>query len=148
MRVLLSLLVLFYLFMASGRCCSFKWSLNLPDNIRSRSTTLPDKEKGPSPPYKRTQHCWPATPNIVGCYVLRPFTHPVACCCVLLRVVAQSLKPGKLLSQQLPTFLLFLDRRNVVQKCWIHCWGHVRAKMAAEFKFTKSHGLYPSDDAL
>ena len=69
--------------MASGRCCSFKWILNLPDNIRSRSTTLADKEKGPSPPYKRTQHCWPATPNIVGCYVLRPFAHPVACCCVL-----------------------------------------------------------------
>ena len=22
--------------------------------------------------------------NIVGCYMLRPFTHPVACCCVWL----------------------------------------------------------------
>ena len=22
---------------------------------------------------KRTQHCWPTTPNIVGCYLLRPF---------------------------------------------------------------------------
>ena len=22
---------------------------------------------------KRTQHCWPITPNIVGCYMLRPF---------------------------------------------------------------------------
>ena len=41
--------------------------------------------------------------NIVGqqlqtlldqkCYILRPFAHPVACCCVLLGVVAQSLKP-------------------------------------------------------
>ena len=104
MLVLLSLLVLSYLFMASGRCCSFKWTLNLPDNIRSRSTTLPDKEKGPSPPHKRTQHCWPTTPNIVGCYMLRPFAHHVPCCCVLLGVVvAQSLKPVKLLSQQLPT---------------------------------------------
>ena len=59
---------------------------------------------------KRTQHCWPTTSNIVGCYMLRPFAHPVACCCVLLRVVAQSLKPVKLLStckgtQQLPTML-------------------------------------------
>ena len=25
--------------------------------------------------------------NIVGCYMLRPFAHPVACCCVLLRKV-------------------------------------------------------------
>ena len=27
------------------------------------------------------------------CYILRPFAHPVECCCVLLGVVAQSLKP-------------------------------------------------------
>ena len=32
-------------------------------------------------PCKRTQHCWPTTPNIVGCYMLRSFAHPVACCC-------------------------------------------------------------------
>ena len=38
---------------------------------------------------KRTQYCWPTTPNIVGCYVLRPFAHPavVACCWELLRKV-------------------------------------------------------------
>ena len=35
------------------------------------------------------------------------------CCWMLLRVVAQSLKPVKLFSQQLPTFLLFRDRRSV-----------------------------------
>ena len=37
----------------------------------------------------------------------------VTCCVrlhILLHVVAQSLKPVKLLSQQLPTFLLFCDR--------------------------------------
>ena len=33
------------------------------------------------------------TPSIVGCYILRPFAQPVACCCVLLGVVAQSLEP-------------------------------------------------------
>ena len=22
-----------------------------------------------------------ATPNIIGCYMLHPFGHPVACCC-------------------------------------------------------------------
>ena len=26
-------------------------------------------------------HCCPTTPNIVRCYLLRPFAHPVACCC-------------------------------------------------------------------
>ena len=33
---------------------------------------------------KRTQHCLPTTPNIVGCYTCmsRPFAYPVACCCV------------------------------------------------------------------
>ena len=34
--------------------------------------------------------------NIVGCYMLLPFAHPVAFCWMLLRVVAQSLKPVKL----------------------------------------------------
>ena len=33
------------------------------------------------------------TPSVVGCYILRPFAQPVACCCVLLGVVAQSLEP-------------------------------------------------------
>ena len=60
--------------------------------------------------FKRTQHCWSTPPDFVGCYLLRPFTHPVACCCELLGVVAQSLKPVKLLAmsqrtQQLPTLL-------------------------------------------
>ena len=56
-------------------------------------------------PCKRKQHCRPKPPSIVGCYMLRPFAHPVACvacCCMLLGVVAQSVKPVKLLSQQLP----------------------------------------------
>ena len=51
---------------------------------------------------KRTQPCWPKTPNIQnidGCYILRPFAHPVACC-MLLWVVAQSLKPVKRLYGQ------------------------------------------------
>ena len=43
------------------------------------------------------------------------FAHPVACCSVLLGVVAQSLKPVRVLStskrtQQLPTML--------AQRCW------------------------------
>ena len=70
--------------------------------------------------------------NIVGYYMLRPFAHPAAYCCVLLGVVEQSLKTAKLQTQRLPTFLLFRDRRSVAQQCWIclhssfqHCWGHV-----------------------
>ena len=38
---------------------------------------------------------------------------PFPCCWMLLRVVAQSLRPVKLFSQQLATFLLFRDRRSV-----------------------------------
>ena len=45
-------------------------------------------DESPTAPCKRTQHCWPTTPNIVGCYMLRPIAHPVACCWMLLRVVA------------------------------------------------------------
>jgi len=33
------------------------------------------------------QHCWPTAPSVVGCYMLRLFAHPAACCCMLLRVV-------------------------------------------------------------
>ena len=42
---------------------------------------------------------------------MRPFARAVACCSVLFMfgVVAQSLKPVKLTSQQLPTFLLSFD---------------------------------------
>ena len=53
----------------------------------------------PQAPGKRLQHCWPTTPNIVRCYVLRPFARPVACCCVLLGVVAQRLKLVKRLAK-------------------------------------------------
>ena len=47
---------------------------------------------------KPTQHCWSTTPQIVGCYMLRPFALSFACCWMLLRVVAQGLKPVKLLA--------------------------------------------------
>ena len=96
-------------------------------------------------------YCWPTTPNIVGCYMLRPFAHPVACCWMLLCVVAQSLKPVKLFSQQLPTFLLFRDRRSVAQQCWIRLDSSsniVGATHAHYAWFTKTYGLYPSHDAL
>ena len=60
---------------------------------------------GAKAPCKRTQHCW----MLHVASVCSP-------CCMLLRVLAQSLKPVKLFSQQLPTFLLFRDRRSVEQQ--------------------------------
>ena len=89
--------------------------------------------------------------NIVGCYMLRPFAHPVACCWMLLRIVAQSLKPVKLFSQQLSTFLLFRDRRSVAQQCWIrlHSSSNIVGATHAHYAWiTKTYGLYSSHDAL
>ena len=45
-------------------------------------------------PCKRTQHCWPTTPNIVGCYMLRPFAHLVACFWELLHPLAHHCQLG------------------------------------------------------
>ena len=93
----------------------------------------------------------PCKRNIVGCHMLRPFAHPVACCWMLLRVVAQSLKPVKLFRQQLSTFLLFGDCRSVTQQCWIrlHSSSNIVGATHAHYEwFTKTYGLYPSHDAL
>ena len=83
--------------------------------------------------------------------MLRPFAHPVACCWMLLHVVAQSLKPVKLFSQQLPTFPLFPDRRSVAQQGWIrlHSSSNVVGTAHAHYAwFTKTYEFYPSHDAL
>ena len=84
--------------------------------------------------------------------MLRPFAHPVTCCWMLLRVVGQSLKPVKLFSQQLLTFLLFLDRWSVAQQCWIrlHSSSNIVGAAHAHYAwFIKTcDGLYPSHDAL
>ena len=75
-------------------------------------------------------------------------------CCMLLdvfRVVAQCLKPVKLFSQQLATFLLFRDRRSVAQQCWIrlHSSSNIVGATHAHYAwFTKTYGLYPSHGAL
>ena len=96
-------------------------------------------------------------PNIVGQQLLTLLD--VTCCVrlhtllhvvTLLRVVAQSLKPVKLFSQQLP-FLLLRDRRSIAQQCWIRLHSSsniVGAKHAYYAWFTKTYGLYPSHDAL
>ena len=90
--------------------------------------------------------------NIVGQQL--PTLLDVTCCVrlhTLLDVVAQSLKPVKLFSQQLPTFLLFRDRRSVAQQCWIRLYSSsniVGATHAHCAWLTKTYGLYPSHDAL
>ena len=66
-------------------------------------------------PCKRTQHCWMS-------YVKSGCTP----CCMVMQVVGSccaKVETGQTLSQQLPTFLLFLGRRSVAQ----HCWGHAGA---------------------
>ena len=73
------------------------------------------------------------------------------CCWMLWRVVAQSLKPVKLFSQQLPTFLLFRDRRSVAQQCWIrlHSSSNIVGATHAHYAWiTKTYKLYSSHDAL
>ena len=83
--------------------------------------------------------------------MLRPFVHPVACCWMLLRVVAQSLKQIKLFSRQFPTFLLSRDHRSVAQQCWIRLHSSsntVGATLAHYTWVKKTCGLYPSHDAL
>ena len=87
-----------------------------------------------------SQHCW----VLHVASVCTP-------CCMLLRVVAQSLRPVKLFSQQLPTFLLFRDRRSVAQQCWIRLQSSsniVGATHAYYAWITKTHGLYSSHNAL
>ena len=70
---------------------------------------------------------------------------------MLFLVVAQSLKPVKLLSQQLPTFLLFRDRRSVAQQCWIRLYSspNLVGETHAHYTWSQtSYGLYPSYFAL
>ena len=90
-----------------------------------------------------SQHCW----MLHVASVCTP-------CCMLLEVVvvvAQSLKPVKLFIQQLPTFLLFRDRRSVAQQCWIrlHSSSNIVGATYARYTWiTKTYRLYSSHDAL
>ena len=83
---------------------------------------------------KCMQPCWPTTPNIIECYMFCLFAHFVECCCMFLGVVAQKLKPVKILSQHLLTFLLFCDCCSKHSTTMLdpfaqllqHCWCHAR----------------------
>ena len=86
-------------------------------------------------PCKRTQHCWPTFPNIVKCHILCLFTHPVACCCMSLGVVVQSLKlawSNVWADNSQPLFCSVITKaqhNNVVSICtaFQHCVGHTCA---------------------
>ena len=61
--------------------------------------------------------------------MLGMFAHPLECCCMMLGAVAQSFKLVKLLSQYLPTFLLFHDHKkhstttlNPFVQLFPYCW--------------------------
>ena len=89
----------------------------------------------------------PTLLNVTCCIRLHTLLHVVGCCSVLLKKV----KPVKLFSQQLPTFLLFRDRRSVAQQCWIrlHSSANIVGATHAHYAwFTKTYGLYSSHDAL
>ena len=80
--------------------------------------------------------------------MLRPFANPVACCRMLLRKLWNQ---SNIFSQQLSTFLLFLDRRSVAQQCSIRLHGssNIVGTTHAHYAWiTKTYGLYPSHDAL
>ena len=102
-----------------GQISQFCWqtlSLKEESSVSTRLNQYLTKcSKGPC---KRTQNCWMlhvASVCTPCCILLRV----AACSCVLLGVVAQSLKPVKILSQQLPTLVLFCDRQSVAQQCWV-----------------------------
>ena len=79
------------------------------------------------------------------CFMLKTATP----CCMLLDVVVQSLKPVKLFSQQLPTFLLFRDRRSIAQQCWIrlHSSSHIVSLSGRRSK-GKGKGIRARDHTL
>ena len=113
-------------------------------------------------PFKRTQHCWPTTPNIVGCCMFRPCAHPVACCCVLLRVVARSLKLINFWANNSQHFFCSVIAEALRNRLHISSnivgATHVQITyglhgdsnaLTAEFcKFTNWYGWYPSNIVL
>ena len=117
-----------------------RFALNQKDKINLTRGLLSPVQTDASLLANNSQHCW----MLHVASIRTP-------CYMLLRVVAQSLKPVKLFSQQLPTFLLFRDRRSVAQQCWIrlHSSSNIVGATHAHYAwFTKTYRLYPSHDAL
>ena len=78
-------------------------------------------------PCKWIQHCWATTPGIVGCYVLHPFAHPVACCCAKFetsQTYEQTTPNISFVPWSPKCFEIMLD---LCARVFRHCWGHTRA---------------------
>ena len=97
-------------------------------------------------PCKRTQHC---------CILHDASVCPP--CCMLLRFVwscCARFETGQTLCLQLPTFLLFRDRRSVAQQCWsrlhtpLSLLGPGTRVKHGLLRDRKSYRLYPSHNAL
>ena len=66
------------------------------------------------------------TPNIVGCYMLGPFAHPVACCCAKFET-SQTFQP----TTPNISFVPWSPKRSATMldsfaQLFQHCWGHAR----------------------
>ena len=95
----------------------------------------------------------PTTSNIVGCYMLRPFAHPVAaCCCMLLCVVGSccaKFETSQIFEPTTPniSFVPWSPKRSTTmldpfaQLFLCATRGHYTWS-------PKCYGLYPSHDAL
>ena len=87
--------------------------------------------------------------NVVGCYILRPFEHSVACCW---ECSCAKFEIGQTSEPTTPNVsFVRSDLRSVAQQCWICLHGSpniVGATHAHFTWFTKSYGLYSSHDAL
>ena len=75
---------------------------------------------------RQTQQCWTTTPNIVGCYTLRLFPHPVVCCCA-------KFENGQMFTLKTPniSFVLSTPRRGATMldpfaQLFQHCWRLAR----------------------
>ena len=97
------------------------------------------------------RHCWPTTPNIVECYLLRPFAHPVACCCA-------KFETGQTLSYKIQrdaTVLLFavchffpvfsfLPHYSMRSwQCFTVCFFYVVSKVSAAQKLNRCRNRKP-----
>ena len=81
------------------------------------------------------QYFWPTNPNIVGCYVLRPFAHPVACCWMLIACCCAKFKTGQTFQPTTPniSFAPWLPSKrgatmlDSFAQLFQHWWGHARS---------------------
>ena len=90
-----------------------------------------------------SQHCWMLHVASV-CTPYCMLLDVVACCCA-------KFETGQTFQRQLPTFLLFRDRRSVAQQCWIrlHSSSNIVGATHAHYAWlTKTGGLYASHYAL